>query len=94
MVFGIMNVKLFEDTKNQKKTRSKLGEFFFLLGDVFDSVELHDVFDELFFGDWLGEEVTLNHLSAEGEDEVLLLLGLNAFLDGTEAKSVHRLIDV
>ena len=65
-----------------------------MLGDVFDSVELHDVFDELILRDWLREEVALNHLSAEGEDEVLLFLGLNAFLDGAEAKSIHRLIDV
>ena len=60
-----------------------MGEFFFfLLSFVIDLVELNNVFDELFLRERFREEEALNHLRSKGEDEVLLFLGLNAFLDG------------
>ena len=65
---------------------------FCCLSDVFDVVEFDDVFQELLFRNRLREVITLNHIGTEFDNEVLLLFGLNAFLDCVEGKRVHCLV--
>jgi len=95
--------------KRPEQESSKVPVFYFLrtkrgsvhpevffhvyLSNVFNIIELDDVFDEVFLWDWLREEKALDHLGSKGEDEVLLLFCLNAFLDGAEGEGVHRFID-